>query len=88
MVRRWRPARYRELRRGGRVHRELGCGFLEAVYQEALGKEFETQGIPFRPQPIVKISYKGKPLNKIYQPDFVCYEEIIARPPRLSELRN
>ena len=70
------------------VHRELGCGFLEAVYQEALGKEFETQGIPFRPQPIVKISYKGKPLNKIYQPDFVCYEEIIVEIKAISELKG
>ena len=46
------------------VHKELGCGFLEAVYQEALGREFVTQGIPFRAQPVVEIRYKGKPLEK------------------------
>ena len=60
------------------VHKELGCGFLEAVYQEALEREFFNQGIPFSAQPVVKISYKGRPLNKVYQPDFVCYEEIIV----------
>lgn len=60
------------------VHRELGCGFLEAVYQEALGSEFGVQEIPYRSQPVVKIFYKGKPLNKVYQPDFICYEEIIV----------
>ena len=41
------------------VHRELGCGFLEPVYQETLAKEFDSQNIPYRPQPIVKIFYKG-----------------------------
>ena len=60
------------------VHRELGCGFLEAVYQEALDREFGLQNIPFKPQPVVEIKYKGKPLEKKYQPDFVCYNEIIV----------
>jgi len=45
------------------VHRELGCGFLEPVYHEALEREFTTQEIPFRSQPVVEIKYKGKPLN-------------------------
>ena len=58
------------------VHRGLGCGFLEAVYQEALGREFETQRIAFRPQPVVEIKYKGRPLEKKYQPDFICYDDI------------
>jgi GxxExxY protein len=70
------------------VHRELDCGFLEAVYQEVLGREFETQRIPYRSQAIVKIFYKGKPLNKVYQPDFVCYEEIIVEIKAISELKG
>jgi len=53
------------------VHKELGSGFLEAVYQEALGKEFVFQGIPFKPQPVIGIAYKGKALDKTYQPDFM-----------------
>ena len=68
------------------VHKELGCGFLEAVYQEALGKEFAYQAIPFKPQPIIQIAYKGKPLDKTYQPDFICYEEIIVEIKALSSL--
>ena len=60
------------------VHKELGCGFLEAVYQEALGKEFNLQGIPNRAQAIIDIFYKGEALDKKYQPDFVCYEAIIV----------
>ena len=69
------------------VHKELGCGFLEAVYQEALGREFLNQEIPFESQPNIQIEYKGRPLNKTYQPDYMCYDEVIARPPRLSEPR-
>ena len=68
------------------VHKELGCGFLEAVYQEALGKEFATQGIPFKSQPIVEIKYKGEPLEKKYQPDFVCYDEVILEIKAISGL--
>ena len=59
------------------VHKELGHGFLEAVYQEALGREFNLQRIPNKAQPIIEIFYKGQTLDKKYQPDFVCYEEII-----------
>ena len=60
------------------VHRELGCGFLEAVYQEALEKEFQIQRMPSITQPTVSISYKGKPLDKKYQPDFICFDEVIV----------
>ena len=60
------------------VHKELGHGFLEAVYQEALGREFKGQEILFKSQPMVHISYKGQPLDKTYQPDFICFEEIIV----------
>jgi len=60
------------------VHKELGCGFLEAVYQEALEKEFISQRIPFKSQPVVQIFYKEYPLDKTYQPDFVCYDQIIV----------
>jgi GxxExxY protein len=68
------------------VHKELGCGFLEAVYQEALGREFKTQGIPNRSQPVIEIRYKGKPLEKKYQPDFICYDEVIIEIKAISSL--
>ena len=68
------------------VHKELGCGFLEAVYQEALGNEFAYQALPFKPQPIIQIAYKGKPLDKTYQPDFICYGEIILEIKAISSL--
>jgi GxxExxY protein len=68
------------------VHKELGCGFLKAVYQEALGREFLTQKIPFKSQPLIEITYKGKPLNKTYQPDLVCYGEVIVEIKAISNL--
>lgn len=58
------------------VHKEMGCGFLEAVYQEALDIEFGSQEIPFKAQPTIEIFYKGKLLEKKYQPDFICFDEI------------
>lgn len=60
------------------VHKELGCGFLEAVYQEALEREFKAQGISYNSQPVLQILYKGELLDKVYQPDFICYEEVIV----------
>ena len=68
------------------VHKELGCGFLEAVYQEALAKEFHIQKIPYTSQATVEINYKGKPLHKTYQPDFVCYDEVIVEIKALDTL--
>ena len=68
------------------VHKELGCGFLEAVYQEALEREFTIQRIPFKAQPIIQIRYKEQLLNKTYQPDFISYDEVIVEIKALDKL--
>ena len=68
------------------VHKELGCGFLEAVYHEALTREFYDQGIPFKSQPTINISYKGKALKKTYEPDFICYDDVIVEIKALNSL--
>jgi GxxExxY protein len=60
------------------VYREMGCGFLEAVYQECLEMELESRGIPFVPQRDLPLFYKGKPLKQRYKPDFICYDKIIV----------
>lgn len=60
------------------VHRELGFGYLEEVYQEALEIELEARGIPFRPQQELHIYYKGRQLRKKYRCDFYCYDKIIV----------
>jgi GxxExxY protein len=56
------------------VHRELGPGFLEAVYQEAMEIELKERKVPFTAQPQVKLYYKQFPMNKYYIPDFVCFD--------------
>jgi len=60
------------------VHRELGCGFFEAIYSEALEIEFKEQGIPFIREATLPISYKGQTLNKQYIADYICYNQIIV----------
>lgn len=59
------------------VHNELGPGFLEAVYQEALVIEFERREIPFVREKPMTVFYVGKPLTTRYDADFLCYESII-----------
>jgi GxxExxY protein len=68
------------------VHKELGCGFLESVYHEALKIEFTLQDIPFFSEKKLKIYYKGQLLEKTYNADFVCYDMIILEIKALSSL--
>lgn len=60
------------------VHRGLGCGFLEAVYQEALQIEFGNRGIPCERECALPIQYAGKTLCTFYKADFVCYGKVIV----------
>ena len=68
------------------VHKELGCGFLEPVYQEALETELKSQGIPYKAQSVIDIYYKRKLLEKKYQADFICFNEIIIEIKALVQL--
>jgi GxxExxY protein len=60
------------------VHNEMGAGFLEAVYQECLAQEFEARSIPFIALKPLTLTYKGRSLNQVYRPDFVCFDKIIV----------
>lgn len=59
------------------VANELGCGFLESVYQEALSIEFLDQGIPFEKEKVLDVMYKGRILRKKFVADFICFNEVI-----------
>lgn len=60
------------------VHNELGNGFLEPVYQEALEEEFKLQNIQYEREKLLPIMYKGKKLNKEYYADFLYFDKIIV----------
>ncbi len=60
------------------VHRELGAGFLEAVYQEALALEFREREIPCLAQVPLDVNYKNHRLEKRYAADFIAFEDILV----------
>ena len=68
------------------VHRELGNGFLEAVYQEALELEMASRDIPVLAQTSLKIRYKDRTLTKEYFPDLICFNSIIVELKALNKL--
>ena len=70
------------------VYNAMGCGFLEAVYQECLGIELSKQTIPFKAQAPLELSYKGQVLEKKYIPDFTCFEKVIIEIKALKELSD
>ena len=70
------------------VAKELGTGYLEKVYQEALELEFIDEHIPYRREVRLQITYKGKTLQQEYIADFVCFDRIILEIKAVSQLNE
>jgi len=64
------------------VYKEMGCGFLESVYQECLALEFGFQNIPCREHVELVLEYKKNKLTQKYVPDFLCFDKIVLRSKR------
>lgn len=70
------------------VHKRLGPGLLEKVYQEALALELQYRNIPFEREKQFDIYYRNKKLDTYYVADFVCYNKIIVELKALSEITD
>jgi GxxExxY protein len=70
------------------VYNEMGCGYLEAVYQECLQYELGDRSIPFVSQQHLRLRFKKRTLTSVYIPDFVCYGEIIVEIKGTSDLTD
>ena len=72
------PATYAVIGAAMEVHQQLGCGFLEAVYHEALAIELTLRNIPFHREVQLPVFYKGAQLQVAYRPDFLCMDRLIV----------
>src|SRR4051794_2120012 len=68
------------------VHRRLGRGFLEGMYQEALSVEFALREIPCAREVELPVSYKGRELPCFYKADFVCFDSVIVELKSIQQL--
>ena len=70
------------------VYNEMGCGFLESVYQECLAIEFRLRQIFFVAQHELRLRYKEETLESTYKPDFICHERIIVELKAATDLTD
>ena len=70
------------------VHRILGKGFLESVYQESLALELNIRQVPFSKEQNLELFYKGEKLNKYFTVDFICFNKIILELKSVSGLTS
>ncbi len=82
------PQTYAIIRACMEIHRQLGHGFLEDVYQEAAVIEFPKQKVPFEREVQLPVQYKGIVLPTKYRADFICFSDIIVEFKAISNLTN
>jgi GxxExxY protein len=72
------PQTYKIIGAAMAVHRQLGCGFLEAVSREALTIELQERGIPFVREVRLPVRYRNRLLPVFYTVDFICFDEVLV----------
>ena len=70
------------------VYKDKGHGCVESVYQDCLEIELDLQGIPFDPQRVFTLQYKGKPLDDWFKPDVICFDKIIVELKAVKEVAD
>ena len=70
------------------VHNELGKGFNEIIYGDALELEFKRSNLNFSREKRFKILYKGSTLSHFYIPDFVIEDKIILEIKAIKSLES
>ncbi len=70
------------------VYNEMGCGFLEPVYQECVEFEMSDQQIHFVAQFKLKLRYKIHQLKSVYIPDFICFDKIVLELKAVQEITD
>ena len=70
------------------VYKEMGCRFLEAVYQECMEIELDFQKIPFSSQRQLKLHYRGRELKQTFKPDFICYDKVVLEIKAVTNLND
>ncbi len=78
------PQTYAIIGAAQEVHKVLGCGFLERVYQCALANEFARRDIPFEMEVVLPVTYKGDLLDCTYRVDFLCFGDVVVELKALS----
>lgn len=85
-LRRDDPRTYAIIGAAMEVHRVLGCGFLEPVYQKALAVEFTNRTIPCRRETSFPVFYKDVKLDVPYRPDFICFDNVVMELKALARI--
>jgi GxxExxY protein len=70
------------------VYNQMGCGFVEPVYHACLIREFAIRDVPFQSKVALRLAYKGEPLGLSFEPDFVCFEQIIVEIKAVKEFHD